>query len=139
MPTGTGIIHGGFQAARADMYFIYSLIFSIGILLTAPYYLWRLRGKQPPGTWRERFGRLPQHLEQSRGESIWIHAVSVGETLAAISLVERLQAEYPKRGVFLSHVTVAGLEASASRLSSVAGRFSSRSTGSSRCGGPLGR
>jgi 3-deoxy-D-manno-octulosonic-acid transferase len=105
------------------MYFVYSLIFSIGILLTAPYYLWRLRGKQPPGTWGERFGRLPKQFAQPRAGSIWIHAVSVGETLAAVGLVTRLQKEFPERLVFLSHVTVAGREAGGNRLPDAAGRF----------------
>jgi 3-deoxy-D-manno-octulosonic-acid transferase len=107
------------------MYFLYSVLFSVGIILTAPYYLWRLRGKILSGAgWRERLGFLPGDIPAS-GEpgAVWLHAVSVGETLAVAGLVRELQAGYPGRRIFLSHVTPAGREASEKRVPGVAGRF----------------
>ncbi|MCJ7503216.1 MAG: 3-deoxy-D-manno-octulosonic acid transferase, partial [Acidobacteriia bacterium] len=106
------------------MYLIYSLLFTLGVVLTAPYYLWRLRGKVTSGAaWRERFGFLPASFQQAEGGAIWIHAVSVGETLAVAGLVKELQRRYPKRKIFLSHVTPAGRAAGETRLPSLAGRF----------------
>ncbi len=110
------------------MYLIYSLLFSLGVLATAPYYLWRLRGNIISGAgWQERFGQLPTRIEQAHTKleegPFWIHAVSVGETLAVAPLVEELQKRYPERKIFLSHVTPAGLKASEGRLPGVAGRF----------------
>jgi 3-deoxy-D-manno-octulosonic-acid transferase len=109
--------------ALPDMYLIYSVLFTLGVVLTAPYYLWRLRGKGGSARWRERFGYLPDSFQQARPGAIWVHAVSVGETLAVVGLVRELQQRYPERKIFLSHVTPAGREAGENRLPSVAGRF----------------
>lgn len=106
------------------MYLIYSLLFSLGVILAAPYYLWRLRGRIFSGAgWRERFGFLPTNLQQEQAGAIWVHAVSVGETLAVVGLVREIRRRFPGRKVFLSHVTPAGREAGESRLPDVAGRF----------------
>ena len=106
------------------MFFIYSLLFTLGIIVTAPYYLWRLRGSiSSSADWKERLGILPPQFQQTEQSAIWVHAVSVGETLAIVGLVREIQQRYPGRKVFLSHVTTAGREASAARLPDVAGRF----------------
>ena len=120
------------------MFLIYSLFFTVGVILAAPYYLWRLRGHILSGAdWRERFGFLPDSLQQtavprqpggpaggppafgSRSPAaIWIHAVSVGETLAVTGLVREIQQRYPDRKIFMSHVTPAGRETGEKRLPS---------------------
>jgi len=106
------------------MFRIYSLLFSLGVVLAAPYYLWRLRGKIiSGGSWRERFGFLPALFQQAGRGAIWVHAVSVGETLAVVGLVRELQQRYPERKIFMSHVTPAGREAGESRLPGLTGRF----------------
>jgi 3-deoxy-D-manno-octulosonic-acid transferase len=106
------------------MFLVYSLLFSLGVVLTAPYYLWRLRGKIISGAGgRERFGFLPAAFRQDKAGAIWVHAVSVGETLAIAGLVRELQQRYPARKIFLSHVTPAGREAGEARLPGLAGRF----------------
>lgn len=112
------------QDARPAMHFLYSLLFTLGVIVTAPYYLWRLRGGlTSTSDWRERFGFLPPRYRQEERGAIWVHAVSVGETLAVSGLVRELQRRYPDRKIFLSHVTTAGREAGEFRLTGVAGRF----------------
>jgi len=109
---------------RPAMFLVYSLLFTCGVLLAAPYYLWRLRGsKQSASGWGERFGFLPETLQQSEPGAVWIHAVSVGETLTVVGLVRELQQRYPGRKIFLSHVTPAGREAGQRRIAGVAGQF----------------
>src|SRR5947199_4013244 len=103
------------------MYFIYSLLFTVGVIVTAPYYLWRLRGNIVSGAgWRERLGFLPvsfgQAAQPQKPGAIWVHAVSVGETLAVVGLVREIQRRYPDRRVFMSHVTPAGRETGEGRL-----------------------
>jgi len=110
------------------MYFLYSLLFTLGLVFTAPYYLWRLRGKITSGAgWRERFGFFPPSIRTAAEESpagpIWIHAVSVGETSAVAPLVQELLNRYPERKIFMSHVTLAGRETGEKRVPGVAGHF----------------
>jgi 3-deoxy-D-manno-octulosonic-acid transferase len=105
------------------MYLTYSFLFTLGALLTAPYYLWKRRDELAGRRWRERFGLLPESFQQAERGAIWLHAVSVGETLAVVRLVRDLQALFPERKIFLSSVTPAGRAAGESRLPSVAGRF----------------
>lgn len=106
------------------MFLLYSLLFSFGVLLAAPYYLVRQRRTVASRAyWRERCGLLPPSYQQAERGAIWVHGVSVGETLAVAALVRQIQEHYPERKIFLSHVTAAGREAGEKRLTGVAGRF----------------
>jgi 3-deoxy-D-manno-octulosonic-acid transferase len=105
------------------MYRLYSILFSLGLVLMAPWYIWRHRGRKELWGWRERLGNLPPGFRQEVPGAIWIHAVSVGETLAVAGLVKQLQQRYPERKVFLSSVTATGREAGEKKLPDVAGRF----------------
>jgi len=70
--------------------------------------LWR--GIKTRGYWyrlNERFGVY--HFE-SLDESIWIHAVSVGEVQAAIPLVKNIQKKYPEQNVVITTQTPTGSE-----------------------------
>jgi tetraacyldisaccharide 4'-kinase len=69
----------------------------------------------------ERFGGLPPSLQQTVSASIWLHAVSVGEVLAAIPLLEELKARSPQTPLFVSVTTLAGRETAEKRLSGLAG------------------
>ena len=108
-------------AVLPDMYLIYSMLFTVGALLTAPYYWWRKGRLQKRGYWAERFGSIP--FQEASPGAIWVHAVSLGETLAVVGLVREMQRTFPERKIYLSHVTPAGREAGEKQLPSVAGRF----------------
>ena len=90
------------------MYALYSLALVLALALAAPYYLWKGRASgHHLRTLRERLGRLPPAL--ATGEpSIWVHAVSVGEVLAARGLVDALRARFPSRRVVVSTTTPTG-------------------------------
>ena len=103
------------------MYLIYSMLFSVGAILTAPFYWWRKGRSQKRGYWAERFGSLP--FQETGPGAIWVHAVSLGETLAVAGLVNEIHRAFPERKIYLSHVTPAGREAGEKRLPAVAGRF----------------
>ncbi len=92
------------------MYFLYSVLLALGFVLVLPLYLWRGRADgRYLRTFAERMGRLPESLSPpgARG-AIWVHAVSVGEVLAARPLVAALEALFPDRAVFLSTTTPTG-------------------------------
>ena len=67
-------------------------------------------------TLRERFGELPALWQKTAPEAIWLHAVSVGEVLAAVPLVEELKRRTPGTPLFVSSATLAGREMAVQRL-----------------------
>jgi 3-deoxy-D-manno-octulosonic-acid transferase len=91
------------------MYVAYSLLTLLAFLLVSPHFIYQaLRHKRYIGGLRQRLGDLPVGLNVDGDESIWIHAVSVGEALTARALVADLRVRYPQLRVFLSTTTPAG-------------------------------
>lgn len=58
--------------------------------------------------WRERLGHVA--LPDDGRDTLWIHAVSVGETRAAHPLVRALRRRYPRLRLLVTHMTPTGLE-----------------------------
>lgn len=86
------------------------LIYALLLALALPYVLLHLllRGWRQPGYWQhigERFGHYAQTGDKPL---IWLHAVSVGETRAAVPLIQALQAHYPDYQILLTHTTPTG-------------------------------
>ncbi|MGX9733301.1 lipid IV(A) 3-deoxy-D-manno-octulosonic acid transferase [Janthinobacterium aestuarii] len=88
------------------------LLYTLAWWLALPLVLARLwlRGRQEPGYrqhWGERlgfYGRQPA----SATNTIWLHAVSVGETRAAEPLIDALLAAWPACRIVLTHMTPTG-------------------------------
>ncbi|MGK2943900.1 MAG: 3-deoxy-D-manno-octulosonic acid transferase [Desulfuromonadales bacterium] len=95
------------------VYLLYDLTLYASALFLVPYYLYRgLRyGKARHGL-RERLGIYAQDFRQllHGRKVIWIHAVSVGETRAAIPLLKAMRERYPDALLLLSNVTETGRE-----------------------------
>ena len=111
------------------MYFLYRILTAAGMFLFAPYYAvrgWR-RG-EPSRAWRERLGGLPRDIAMraagagatadTAASAIWIHAVSVGEVLAAKPLLEGLKHRFPGHAVLVSTTTGTGQRLARERLQS---------------------
>jgi 3-deoxy-D-manno-octulosonic-acid transferase len=93
------------------VYLLYDLILYLSALFLVPYYLFRgLRyGKARHGI-RERLGVYSQDFRRllHGRKVIWVHAVSVGETRAAIPLLKALKKNHPEALLILSNVTETG-------------------------------
>lgn len=93
------------------MYLLYDLIWLVAATVLIPWYLLRrfCGGKNRKGL-RERFGwYAPHRLAPLQGRPVlWLHAVSVGETRAAVSLIRALKQTYPEHALVLTNVTETG-------------------------------
>lgn len=102
---------------RFCIFSLYRLLGWILLPLIFPYLFRRvLRQRDYIRNLRERFGLLPDEFRQFTHGSIWIHAVSVGEAIAAATLIAELRRRYPLAPVFLSVTTVAGRRVAEQRL-----------------------
>jgi 3-deoxy-D-manno-octulosonic-acid transferase len=84
-------------------------IYNVLIYLAMPFLFLRLlwRSRRAPDyrkRWAERVGFCPYQLS----ECIWVHAVSVGETIAAIPLIKALKKQYPDIPLLVTNMTPTG-------------------------------
>ncbi len=106
------------------MYFVYSALTLVVFIVASPYFVYQaIRYKKYIGNLRERLGFLPISFNIDGDESIWIHAVSVGEALTARALASDLKARYPRLRLFVSTTTIAGQQVARRSLPMVDGVF----------------
>lgn len=89
------------------------LVYRILLNLAIPFGLIGLilRGFRNPeywSRWAERFGHVPDEVQQLAPFDLWIHAVSVGEARAAAPLVNRLLQEHPDHKILVTTTTPTG-------------------------------
>jgi 3-deoxy-D-manno-octulosonic-acid transferase len=98
------------------MLLFYHLTVTIILILSFPL-LYPLKKRVRLG---ERLGLELPDLGQPAEKRLWVHALSVGEVLSAVPLLEALKREYPSRELALSVKTAAGLEIARQRLAGAA-------------------
>ncbi|MES2218198.1 MAG: lipid IV(A) 3-deoxy-D-manno-octulosonic acid transferase [Pseudomonadota bacterium] len=87
------------------MRYLYNVLFYLTLPWLFLRLLWRSRKNSAyRQRWRERLGYVSPKSEHC----IWVHAASVGETLAAVPLIKALQAQYPDLPVLVTNMTVTG-------------------------------
>lgn len=87
------------------------LLYTLLIYLCLPLILLRLlwRGSRAPAyrrRWGERFGFVERLADAH--QVIWVHSVSVGETIAAAPMIRRLQKQYPAATLLVTTMTPTG-------------------------------
>nr|WP_261816463.1 lipid IV(A) 3-deoxy-D-manno-octulosonic acid transferase [Vibrio gallicus] len=88
------------------------ILYSLLLLLLSPVLLFTLlrtkQGKPAVGArWSEYFGITPRLNEQ---KPIWIHTVSVGETIAATPFIKALKQAHPDQPILITTTTTTGAE-----------------------------
>ncbi|MBR2356742.1 MAG: 3-deoxy-D-manno-octulosonic acid transferase [Lentisphaeria bacterium] len=96
------------------MLFFYNLVLPLGFVFFVPGLLWKLWRR--PG-WKKTFGeRFACYKKERKAEleayknGIWIHAVSVGESVIALALSKKLRVAYPDLPIVISTGTTTGQE-----------------------------
>jgi 3-deoxy-D-manno-octulosonic-acid transferase len=100
------------------------LLYTIAIVLLAvvlsPWFAYQaVRYRKYIGSLAQRMGYLPISFNLDADESIWIHAVSVGEALTARAIIPELRERYPGLRVFVSTTTLTGQQVARTRLPDV--------------------
>jgi 3-deoxy-D-manno-octulosonic-acid transferase len=89
------------------MFFLYSILLSLGFLLMLPLFL--LRREKYASGFAQRLGKYPEFEDDGR-KVLWLHCVSVGETNAARPLVDALRTQLPQHRLVISTTTKTGQE-----------------------------
>src|SRR5712692_7044408 len=100
------------------MYWLYSALLAIGLLVSLPYWLLQMlrHGKYRSGL-GERLGRVAERLhERPARPTIWVHAVSVGEVLAVSGLIGELGGRFPQYRIVVSTTTDTGQRLASTRF-----------------------
>ncbi|NWE68192.1 lipid IV(A) 3-deoxy-D-manno-octulosonic acid transferase [Pseudomonas gingeri] len=87
---------------------LYTLLFHLGLPLVA-LRLW-LRARKAPAYARRIGERFARGLPPMRPDGIWVHAVSVGESIAAAPMIRALLAQYPQLPITVTCMTPTGSE-----------------------------
>jgi 3-deoxy-D-manno-octulosonic-acid transferase len=93
------------------MFYLAYNFLSIFILIPVVcYHLYRSISRGRPAALAERFGFIPAaELSRIRNRPvIWLHAVSVGESIAARPLLKALRSRYPGHAILVSNTTETG-------------------------------
>ena len=89
------------------------IVYTLLLALASPLLLFGLYKSKPNkpkfgSRWKEHFGITPEL--KSNDKPIWIHAVSVGESIAATPLIKALKEQNPEQSILVTTTTSTGAE-----------------------------
>jgi 3-deoxy-D-manno-octulosonic-acid transferase len=91
---------------------LYNILFAVCFALSSPYWFLRMRRR---GNWQagfaERFGKYDTKLKQAitNRDTVWMHAVSVGEVNLCTQLIRALEPRLPNLKIVVSTTTTTGM------------------------------
>ncbi|HEY3308148.1 MAG TPA: glycosyltransferase N-terminal domain-containing protein, partial [Desulfuromonadaceae bacterium] len=91
-------------------YTIYNILSLFLLIPVCIYHLYRSVSRGRPPAFSERFGRIPaDEIKKIVNQPvILVHAVSVGEAIAARPLLKALRIRYPEHAIVVSNTTETG-------------------------------
>lgn len=92
------------------MFLLYNLLLTLTSPVWAPYTFLKSRKRKEQPNWKERMGSGYLAAIPAKGERprIWVHAVSVGEVIAAKPILEEIRKQLPQHEIVLSVTTSSG-------------------------------
>jgi 3-deoxy-D-manno-octulosonic-acid transferase len=89
---------------------LYNIALWLATVFILPYHFCRSARRNRPAAFAERFGVIAPGDLAILGDKrpIWVHAVSVGETIAVKPLLKALKERFPERKIVISNVTETG-------------------------------
>jgi 3-deoxy-D-manno-octulosonic-acid transferase len=103
---------------------LYPLAVAVLAVVLSPWFLYQaIRYRKYVGSLAQRMGHLPLSFNLDGDDSIWLHAVSVGEALTARALVADLRERYPGLRIFMSTTTMTGQQIARTRIQGLDGVF----------------
>ncbi|HOI44577.1 MAG TPA: glycosyltransferase N-terminal domain-containing protein, partial [Candidatus Aminicenantes bacterium] len=109
--------------SQAAVYVLYSILLGVALFAYLPFYAVRMKISRKGRVFlKERLGFGPP-VPNADGDSLWIHAVSVGEVLSLQNLVKDLKAGHPEWDIYFSSLTDAGIRQATDKLGSSARVF----------------
>jgi 3-deoxy-D-manno-octulosonic-acid transferase len=96
------------------VFLLYNILITLFAPIWVPWMLWRTSRRQEKPNWQERTGNfdlLPLPRKPKKGEAkgrVWIHAVSVGEVMAALPILRQTKALLPDHEIVLTVTTSSG-------------------------------
>lgn len=100
------------------MFWLYNLLITFTAPFWAPWMYWRTLKRKEQPNWGERQGNyeIPKRGDRRR---IWVHAVSVGEVIAALPILREMRHTLPNYEIVLSVTTSSGHETARERATSL--------------------
>jgi 3-deoxy-D-manno-octulosonic-acid transferase len=98
---------------------VYNIFFTIFFILSSPYYFFRMQRR---GNWHrgfaQRLGRFDSKFKQAitNRQTLWLHAVSVGEVGVCTQLIRALEPRLPNVKIVVSTTTTTGMQELQHRL-----------------------
>src|ERR1051326_7424506 len=95
------------------MRLIYNILFTVFFILSSPHYFLRMKRR---GNWQrgfgQRFGRYDAKSKQAitNRQTLWLHAVSVGEVNICTQLIRALEPRLPNVKIVVSTTTTTGMD-----------------------------
>lgn len=106
---------------------LYNVALAAGVILGFPFWApWVLLSRKRRSNFPDRLGvrGAPPAATREGRSTVWMHAVSVGETAASVPLLRRLRERAPDARLLLSNVTITGRGTAENALAGVIeGRF----------------